>query len=191
MQYQKFNEDWTFEKVDSGNKLKGFYEKNKTVAVTLPYDAMIREKRNKDCPAGAQSGFYPGGVYSYGKSFSAPEAWKTQDVFLEFEGIYGTARVWINGALVAVNRNGYMGFSIDLKPWISYEYENIIKVDVDNSRQPDSRWYSGSGIYRDVKLWTGAGVYIPRDKMRMTTLLVNDDVAVVEVCAELKNITVH
>ena len=189
MQCQKFNEGWTFEKADSGDRLKAFYGENKAVPVTLPHDAMIREKRDKDCPAGAQSGFYPGGVYIYEKVFSAPKAWKTQDVLLEFEGIYGKAKVWINGALAAVNRNGYMGFTVDLKPWISYEHENIIKVDVDNSRQPDSRWYTGSGIYRDVNLLTGAGVYIPRDKMRITTLSVNDDVAVVEVCAELKNIT--
>ena len=62
---------------------------------------------------------------------------------------------------MAVNHNGYMGFSIDLKPWICYDKENIIKVDVDNSQQPNSRWYTGSGIYRDVNLWTGLGVYIP------------------------------
>lgn len=121
----------------------------------------------------------------------AQNEWKTQDVFLEFEGIYGIARVWINGALAAVNRNGYMGFSVDLKPWISYEHENIIRIDVDNSKQPNSRWYSGSGIYKDVNLWTGKGVYISHDKLRITTLSVNDDMAVLEVCAQLKNIIGH
>ena len=75
------------------------------------------------------------------------------DVVLEFEGIYGTARVWINGGLAHTNRNGYMGFMIDLKPWLLYGQENIIKIDVDNSCQPNSRWYTGSGIYRDVNLF--------------------------------------
>ena len=139
--------------------------------------------------AEAQSGFYPGGVYSYEKSFFAPEEWKEQDVVLEFEGIYGTAKVWINGALAAVNRNGYMGFLIDLKPWIRYGEKNQLKVDADNSNQPDSRWYSGAGIYRDVNLWTGKGVYVPHDKLRVTTLFVRDEMAVLEVCAELKNRT--
>ena len=189
MQCQKFNEGWTFEKAGQDDRLKAFYGNNYAVPVTLPHDAMIREKREKDCPAGAQSGFYPGGVYTYEKAFTAPEEWKKQDVSLEFEGIYGTARVWINGALAAVNRNGYMGFGIDLKPWICYDSENIIKVDVDNSQQPNSRWYTGSGIYRDVNLWTGSKVYIPHDKMRITTLSANDYMAVVEVCAELKNIS--
>ena len=191
MQCQKFNEDWTFEKADQADRLKAFYGNSDAVAVTLPHDAMIREKRDKDCPSGAQSGFYPGGVYTYEKAFMAQNEWKTQDVFLEFEGIYGIARVWINGALAAVNRNGYMGFSVDLQPWISYEHENIIRIDVDNSKQPNSRWYSGSGIYRDVNLWTGKGVYISHDKLRITTLSVNDDMAVLEVCAQLKNIIGH
>ena len=189
MQCQKFNEGWTFEKAGQDDRLKAFYGDKNAVPVTLPHDAMIREKREKDCPAGAQSGFYPGGVYTYEKAFTAPEEWKKQDVNLEFEGIYGTARVWINGALAAVNRNGYMGFGIDLKPWICYDSENIIKVDVDNSQQPNSRWYTGSGIYRDVNLWTGSKVYIPHDKMRITTLSANDHMAVVEVCVELKNIS--
>ena len=187
MQCQKFNDCWTFEKVGQDDRLKAFYGDDNKIIVTLPYDAMIREKRDKECPAGAQSGFYPGGVYTYEKSFLAPEEWKNQDVVLEFEGIYGTARVWINGALASVNRNGYMGFSVDLKPWICYGQENLIKIDVDNSNQPNSRWYTGSGIYRDVNLWTGKGVYIPHDEMKITTLSVNDDVAVVEVCAKLKN----
>lgn len=187
MQCQKFNDRWTFEKVDQDDRLKAFYGDDNKIIVTLPYDAMIREKRDKECPAGAQSGFYPGGVYTYEKSFLAPEEWKNQDVVLEFEGIYGTARVWINGALATVNRNGYMGFSVDLKPWICYGQENLIKIDVDNSNQPNSRWYTGSGIYRDVNLWTGKGVYIPHDEMKITTLSVNDDVAVVEVCANVKN----
>ena len=191
MQCHNFNKDWTFEKADQADRLKAFYGNSNAVAVTLPHDAMIREKRDKDCPSGAQSGFYPGGVYTYEKKFMAQNEWKKQDVFLEFEGIYGIARVWINGSLAAVNRNGYMGFSVDLKPWISYEHENIIRIDVDNSKQPNSRWYSGSGIYRDVNLWTGKDVYISHDKLRITTLSVNDDMAVIEVCAQLKNIIGH
>lgn len=189
MQCFKFNEEWTFEKSDSNSRLKAFQGEKSAIQVTLPYDAMIREKRTADCPAGAQSGFYPGGVYTYEKVFFAPEEWKTQDVALEFEGIYGTARVWINGALTGTNRNGYMGFMIDLKPWILYGQENIIKIDVDNSCQPNSRWYTGSGIYRDVNLFLGTEVYVPRDRLRITTLSVQDEVAVIEVCAEVKNIT--
>ena len=91
MQCHNFNKDWTFEKADQADRLKAFYGNSNAVAVTLPHDAMIREKRDKDCPSGAQSGFYPGGVYTYEKKFMAQYEWKKQDVFLEFEGIYGIA----------------------------------------------------------------------------------------------------
>ena len=69
MQCFKFNEEWKFEKSDSNSQLKAFQGEKGAIQVTLPYDAMIREKRTADCPAGAQSGFYPGGVYTYEKWF--------------------------------------------------------------------------------------------------------------------------
>jgi len=189
MQCVSFNRGWTFEKEGQDSQLKAFQGERNLVPVTLPYDAMIREKRERDCPAGAQSGFYPGGKYIYEKTFPVPEEWKEFDVSLEFEGVYGTARIWINGAFVAVNRNGYIGFLVDLKPWIKFGEENTVRAEVDNSRQPNSRWYTGSGIYRDVNLLTGKKVYIPRDQLRITTVSVSDETAVVEVCAVLKNIT--
>lgn len=184
-----FNEGWTFEKSDKDSQLKAFQGTKESLNVTLPYDAMIREKREKDCPSGAQSGFYPGGTYIYEKVFSAPEDWKNQDVCLEFEGIYGNTRIWINGVLAATNKNGYVGFCVDIKPWLLYGQDNTVKIDVDNSCQPNSRWYTGSGIYRNVNLLIGTGVYIPKDKLRITTLSVRDEVAVMDICAELKNIT--
>lgn len=67
-----------------------------------------------------------------------------------------------------------------------YGQENIIKIDVDNSCQPNSRWYTGSGIYRDVNLFIGTELYVPKDRMRITTLSVQDEIAVIEVCADIK-----
>ena len=189
MQCLKFNKDWIFEKTDSNSQLRAFQGKSNAVKINLPYDAMIREKRSADCPAGAQSGFYPGGNYSYEKEFFAPEDWSGKDVFLEFEGVYGRVKVWVNGSLAGINRNGYMEFIIDLKPWIFCGQNNIVKVEVDNSCQPNSRWYTGSGIYRDVNLLIGTDLYVPRNGLRITTLSVQDKVAVIEVCGDIKNIT--
>ena len=189
MQCIKFNDGWTFEKAGQDSQLKAFQGQDTALPVTLPYDAMIREKRQKDCPAGAQSGFYQGGIYTYEKKFAVPEEWKTQEVSLEFEGVYGISRIWINGAFVKENRNGYIGFEVNLNPWIRYGEENIIKVDVDNSCQPNSRWYTGSGIYRDVNLLIGNKVYVPRDGLQITTLSASDEIAVVEMAAKLKNST--
>lgn len=189
MQSLTFNPGWTFEKAGADAQLKAFQGERETLEITLPYDAMIREKREKDCLAGAQSGFYPGGNYLYEKRFFAPEEWKGQDVFLELEGVYGITRVWLNGVLAATNRNGYIGFVVDLKPWLVYGQENVIKIDVDNSCQPNSRWYTGSGIYRNVNLLIGTGVYVPKDKLRITTLSLTEETAVIEILAELHNIT--
>ena len=108
MQCVKFNTGWIFEKTEKDSQLRAFQGKKNTVAVTLPYDAMIRENRERDCPAGAKSGFYPGGVYAYEKTFSAPEAWKTQDVFLEFEGVYGISRVWDHGIFLVKKRSSVL-----------------------------------------------------------------------------------
>ncbi len=191
MRCEKFNTGWSFEKITADSQLKAFQGKKTTTDITLPYDAMIREKREKNCPSGAQSGFYPGGCYAYEKKFFVPEEWENQDVVLEFEGIYGVARIWVNGSLAVTNHNGYMGFGVDLNPWFLYGDENVVRVEVDNSRQPNSRWYTGSGIYRDVNLLLGKGVYVPRDHTRITTLSVDNDIAVIEICAEMKNRTGH
>lgn len=86
MKHISFNREWTFEKREKDSQLKSFQGQSDKIKVTLPYDAMIREKRSADCPSGAQSGFYPGGEYIYEKEFFAPEEWMDQDVYLEFEG---------------------------------------------------------------------------------------------------------
>ncbi len=189
MQCLRFNNDWIFEKEEGNSRLKAFSGERNTIKVTLPYDAMIREKREKDCPSGAQSGFYPGGKYIYEKTFVAPSEWMGQEISLEFEGVYGNTRVWVNGSLAKTNRNGYAGFMVDLKSSIQFDRENLIRVEVDNSNQPNSRWYTGSGIYRNVNLYLGKQVYVPQEGLRITTLSENDKVAVVEVCVSVKNIT--
>ncbi|MCD7738309.1 MAG: DUF4982 domain-containing protein [Lachnospiraceae bacterium] len=187
MQCIKFNNGWLFEKVEGDSRLKAFSGERDTVSVTLPYDAMIREKRDKDCPAGAQSGFYPGGKYIYEKTFTTPPEWQGQDAILEFEGVYGLTRVWINGFLALTHKNGYVGFCVDLNSYLKYGNENLIRVEVDNRSQPNSRWYTGSGIYRDVNIYLGNQVYIPKDRLQITTLSLNGNVAVVEVAAPIKN----
>ena len=116
MKRLSFNKDWTFEKRDKDSQLKSFQGQSNKIKVTLPYDAMIREKRSADCPSGAQSGFYPGGEYIYEKEFFVPNEWMGQDVCLEFEGVYGNSGIWMNGAKVKTNRNGYVGFMINLNP---------------------------------------------------------------------------
>lgn len=157
--------------------------------VHLPYDAMIHEERTPEVESGAQTGFYPGGEYIYQKSFFAPEEWKEKKVLLEFEGIYQTAMVYVNGALAATSLYGYWGFYVELNSWLNYGVENKVKVIASNSLAPNSRWYTGSGIYRDVKLMVGDRIHIPADGVRITTLAQEEESAVVEVAVRLESIS--
>lgn len=118
--------------------------------VTLPHDAQITERRGADVSNGGH-GYFPGGVYTYEKTFIAPSDWEGKTILVEFEGVYKNAVVSLNGTELAFHPYGYTGFFVELQG-LDIEKENILKVVADNSKLPNSRWYSGSGIYRPVWL---------------------------------------
>lgn len=184
---QNFNADWQFEKGSSDSRMNSFLGKTNVQTVHLPHDAMIHEPRTPDTTNGAQTGFYPGGEYIYQKHFTAPSEWHNKTVQLLFEGVYQTALVYVNGALAAKSVNGYADFFVDLTPHLKYEADNLIKVIADNSRMPNSRWYTGSGIYRPVQLLIGGRAYIPLDGVRYTTREVGEDCALLDVTAEVRS----
>lgn len=156
--------------------------------VTLPHDAMIYEKRSRDTKNGSQTGFYPGGIYTYFKNIDVPEEWKNRSAFLEFEGVYESAMVYINGALATVNLYGYSNFFIDLNPYLNYGEINEIKVIADNSPEENSRWYTGSGIYRDVNLYLGGCVYIPPEGVKITTVSADEERAEIAVHTKIESL---
>ncbi len=195
---ENFNQGWQFLKGGNNAATAAFLGTDEIHMVHLPHDAMIHEERTPDAKSGAQTGFYPGGEYIYQKTLEAPGDWKEKKVCLEFEGVYQTAMVYVNGALAATNLYGYSGFYVELNPWLRFGEENRIKVIADNSLVPNSRWYTGSGIYRNVKLLTGGRIYVPADGVRITTLSAEPDAAVVEAEVRLhstsrvkENITVN
>ena len=118
--------------------------------VTLPHDAQITEKRGENTSNGGH-GYFPGGIYTYEKTFVAPLEWKKKDVLIEFEGIYKNAAVSLNGKKLCFHAYGYTGFFAELTD-LKLGAENTLTVVADNSKLPNSRWYSGSGIYRPVWL---------------------------------------
>ncbi len=189
MKKQNWNDSWIFRKgtLSLLDQLQQGAEKGR--AITLPHDAMICEKRTPNTPNGAQTGFYPGGDYEYTKTFFAPEEWQDRAVTVEFEGVYETAMVYVNDALAATNDNGYRGFLVSLDPWLVYGQENTIRVLAQNSAAPNSRWYSGSGIYRPVHLLVGGLVHTKAGSLQIRTPEVSAEYAVVEVEADLSNIT--
>lgn len=186
---QNFNQNWQFIKGGSNSMMAAFLGKEEKQYVNLPHDAMIFEERTSDTKNGAQTGFYPGGEYVYIKEIDVPVEWKEKEIILEFEGINQTAQVYVNGALAAQSRYGYSNFYIHMNKWLKFGETNQIKVYADNSKEPNSRWYTGSGIYRDVKLMVGERIHIIEDGVRITTRSANENSAIVEIESKVLSIS--
>ena len=155
--------------------------------ITLPHDAMIHEKRTQNTKNQHQTGFYPGGIYEYTKQFEVPADWAEKQVFVEFEGVYEQARVFVNGDYVGGHPYGYTGFTLKLNDFLKYGQPNEIKVTANNSTEENSRWYSGSGIYRDVNLYTAGPLYIPVNGLKIRTPEIEEDCATVQTDVTLVN----
>lgn len=157
--------------------------------ICLPHDAMIFEERKVDTKNGGATGFYPGGVYTYFKTLYAPDDWSEKNVIIEFEGVYQTAMVYVNGVLVKTNTYGYSNFYVCLDRYLRYGEDNEIKVIADNAGEQNSRWYTGSGIYRNVNLYVGNLVQIPVNGVSVTTLDADTEVAAVEFVTRVENLS--
>ena len=137
--------------------------------VQLPHDAMLTEKRLPGMKNGAAAGFFPGGRYVYKKKLFGNPEYKDKAIYLEFEGIYMKSSVYLNDVLVGGWNYGYTGFYVDLTDKLRIGEDNEIKVIADNSQTPNSRWYTGSGIYRDVNLIVGHKKHLPFHGIRVIT----------------------
>ncbi len=138
---------------DDSTSINADYDDSKWRSLNLPHDWSIESDFKKEFPATNQGGALPGGIGWYRKTFTLPVSAKDKNVNIEFDGVYRNSEVWINGHYVGKRPNGYISFSYDLTAYVKQApAKNVIVVKVDNSQQPNSRWYSGSGIYRQVKL---------------------------------------
>ena len=160
MNRQDFNQDWTFYPEGS--------EKKQTV--TLPHDAMMHMGRNEMSPGKDANGFYVGGIYVYEKKLHAPSEWADKTVRLEFGGVYRNTTVYVNGKKAGYRPYGYVPFTICLDDVLEYGTDNDIKVVADNSKLPNSRWYSGGGIYRPVSLIIGEKLHIAWEGVKVSTI---------------------
>jgi beta-galactosidase len=138
-------------------------------AVELPHDWSIEGTPAKDNPTGSAGGFYPAGTGWYRKTFSAPADWKGRRVGIEFDGVYRDATVYLNGRKLGTQPYGYTSFRFDLTPDLDFSGPNVLAVRVDNSAQPNSRWYSGSGIYRHVRVVVTEATHVAHWGVFVTT----------------------
>jgi beta-galactosidase len=152
----------------------------------LPHDWSIEGQFSKTEPTGGGGGYLPTGIGWYRKQFSLPSSIKGKQVSIQFDGVYQNSEVWINNHYLGKRPNGYISFVYDLTPYL-IPGKNTIAVRVDNSRQPNSRWYSGSGIYRHVWLNITNPLHIAQWGTYITTPDVNAASAIVSVKTKIEN----
>lgn len=168
--------DWTMSRPGSAEE----------AAVRLPHDAMITEPRSSDASGRSDTGWFPGGRYTYRTHWYADPAYRGREVQLRFDGIQGESVVTVNGHRVGTVRSGYTEFGFRIDDVLNWDDENEIAVDVDNSAQPAGRWYPGSGLYRSVSLRIRSRVRLEDDGVGVRTTLLGAD-AVVEVRTAVVN----
>ena len=168
-----------FEIIFSGGAPKG-------APVILPQDAMIREARDPHCAGQNQAGYYPAKAYTYTKEIDVPSDWAEKTSIVEFEGVMAKALVYLNNDYLTCHKYGYSGFYADLGPALRPGEKNTLRV-VAVNQELASRWYPGSGIYRDVHLWQAGKQYFVPDGMRLTTAAARGEQASVTVAYEMVN----
>ncbi|MGD0036530.1 MAG: glycoside hydrolase family 2 TIM barrel-domain containing protein [Bacteroidota bacterium] len=194
---ENFNLDWKFSKGDPKGAEKSDYDDSRWMNINLPHDWSIEGPYGKDNPS--CQGYLPGGIGWYRKSFRISRQNREKIITIRFDGIYENSEVWLNGHFLGKRPYGYIWFSYDLSPYLKFGNDrNVLAVRVDHSQNADSRWYSGSGIYRDVWLvvsnkthvreW-GAFITTPKISKDTTTIYAktyvsNEDNAASNLCLE-------
>ena len=183
-----FTQDWRFHLGDVPNGQDTGLDDAQWRQLDLPHDWSIEGEFSENAPSGTGGGALPGGLAWYRKTFTMPLTSKGKLVFVEFDGVYRNSEVWINGHYLGKRPYGYISFAYDLTPHLIYGGgPNVIAVKVDNSQQPNSRWYSGSGIYRNVWLTTLDPVHVEQWGTYVTTPAVNAQSATVVIKTKVSN----
>ena len=186
-QATNFDQGWRFHLGDVAGAQAPAFADAAWRTLDLPHDWSIEGPFSEQNPAGVAGGALPGGVGWYRKTFSVPAADSGKVVFVEFDGVYRNSEVWINGHSLGKRPYGYSSFRYELTPHLRYRARNVIAVRVDNSQQPNSRWYSGSGIYRHVRLVTSDPMHVAQWGTYITTPLVSVDSSHVSIRTSLRN----
>ncbi len=170
---------------DAGASRINFNDQNWRT-LDLPHDWSIEGQFTKDAPTGGGGGYLPTGIGWYRKVFSLPSSVRGKQVSIQFDGVYRNSEVWINGHYLGKRPNGYVSFVYDLTPYL-IKGKNTLAVRVDNSLQPNSRWYSGSGIYRHVWLNVTNPLHIAHWGTYITTPTVDSSAATVSIKTKIEN----
>lgn len=186
MHISKWNNDWYF--WDNKDSFALVWEVPANARqINLPHDAMLEKDAHADSRNGGNTGFRDGGTYSYAKYIDVSEADKNRTLMLKFEGIYMNAMIYVNGQLAAKNIQGYTDTYVALNDFLHYGARNEIRVQVRNNGMTNSRWYSGTGIYRDVYMLLAGLCYIVPGGLQLHCENADDELASIYIHTELKN----
>ncbi|MBR3287935.1 MAG: DUF4982 domain-containing protein [Bacteroidales bacterium] len=179
-----FNFDWQFRLGDEAAWSQPDLDDSDWRSLHLPHDWSIEGEFSSKHPAGVNGGALPGGIGWYRKHFATPAA---ERVAVEFDGVYMNSTVWVNGKEVGGRPYGYSSFCVDITSALNGPgQDNVIAVRVDHSVQPSGRWYTGSGIYRNVRLVTTPAVRIAYNGIYVTTPEIGDEAATVLVHTDVE-----
>ena len=182
---ENFNHDWKFYKGDISDAFEVDFVDNDWRVLDLPHDWSIEGPF--DSKWASATGYLPAGIGWYRKRFTVPKTDQERKVQIYFEGIYNNSEVWVNGISIGKRPNGYISFYYDLSAIIHYGDENVIAVKVDHSKYADSRWYTGSGIYRNVRLIKTEKLYIKPWGVYARATVLGEDLGSIDVEISVMN----
>jgi beta-galactosidase len=183
---RSFDDGWKFHLGDAPNLEQPGFDDSTWRSLSLPHDWSIELGFDKDSPGGGGSGFVDGGTGWYRKTFTLDGSYSGKRILVDFDGVYMNGQVWINGTSLGSRPYGYSTFEYDMTPYVKFGAPNVIAVRANNN-QPNSRWYSGSGIYRNVWLTVLEPVHIAFSGAFITTPTVSATSATVSVATEVEN----
>ncbi|BCS82085.1 glycoside hydrolase family 2 TIM barrel-domain containing protein [Anaerocellum diazotrophicum] len=189
--YEDFDTGWKFTKCEKyeAEIFSIDYDDSEWRIVDLPHDWSIEGDFSKDHPTGGSGGYLPAGIGWYRKKFMISKELENKKFFIEFDGSAGITDVWINEFHVGTHYHYYTSFYFDITSFLKFGDENVIVVRVDNSEQPNSRWYTGSGLYRHVKLIVTERVHFEEWGVFIKATYVDEKKATLEIEMELCNET--
>lgn len=193
-QPEKINSSWKFYLSDIPEAKAKAYDDSKWKSVEIPHDWSIKEQLSPTLASA--TGYLPGGIGWYRKTINIPKEKQDEKTYIYFEGVYNYSEVFINGHLLGKRPNGYISFMYDITPYIEYGKDNTIAVRVDHSQSADSRWYTGSGIYRDVWLIYANPIHIAQwgvyayPEMDKSTGILNIEVELENNTTDKSNLTI-
>ncbi|WP_298319459.1 sugar-binding domain-containing protein [uncultured Aquimarina sp.] len=185
---ENFNDNWKFNLGNQPNAYKSSFDDTSWRTLNVPHDWSIEKGYKKEGETASSTGFVQGGIGWYRKDFIVTEEDKGKEISVLFDGVYNNSSVWINGQFLGKRPNGYSSFSYDLSEHLNYDgTKNTIAVKVDRTAYVDSRWYTGSGIYRKVRLIKKSPINIAQWGVQITTPKVTESSATISVNTSLKN----